>query len=255
MRYIGDETGTHIPAFAIPPYPGERYLATVPDTLDLQERAQLAVNGLTGPTDPDKDHLLYFNASFRTNPPQMWHRGSDICQTKFEESLPLMRLASGSGLNDHVDPVWMAASLTAPRVRVSRRVRRTGSATSTSSITWFPCWGSWTTLWRRALYSAWERMRRCTSGRTTDRKRRAGARWNALCRPKRWCGEAATRPDLHSQPARPPSSVGWCTANDRGQGIVHSCADDTAVLRFSLDERLARIGPGCRQWSLDVRTE
>lgn len=100
-----------IPAFAVPPYEGERYEARVPDTLDIQERAALAVNGLTGPTDPDKDHMLYFNASFRTNPPVMWHRNSDICQTKFEESLPLMRLVSGSRLNDGVDPVWMGVAL------------------------------------------------------------------------------------------------------------------------------------------------
>jgi hypothetical protein len=111
MRYLGDETGRQIPDFAVPPYRGDRYRSLVPDTLDLQERARLAVNGLTGPTDPKKDHLLYFNADFRTHPPVMWHRGSDICQTKFEESLPLMRLASGSAHNDHVDPVWMALAL------------------------------------------------------------------------------------------------------------------------------------------------
>ncbi len=100
-----------IPSFDVPPYRGERYEALVPDTLDIQERAALAVNGLTGPTDPEKDHLLYFNASFRTNPPNMWHRGADICQTKFEEALPLMRIASGSSLNDHIDPVWMEIAL------------------------------------------------------------------------------------------------------------------------------------------------
>ena len=107
MNYIRDQ----IPPFDVPPYSGERYEARIPDTLDIQERAALAVNGLTGPTDPDKDHLLYFNASFRTDPPVMWHRNSDICQTKFEESLPLMRLVSGSPLHDHVDPVWMGNAL------------------------------------------------------------------------------------------------------------------------------------------------
>ncbi len=107
MQYMREQ----IPEFSIPPYSGERYECRAPDTLDIQERAGLAVNGLTGPTDPDKDHLLYFNASFRTNPPVMWHRGSDICQTKFEEALPLMRLASGSDLNAHIDPVWMANAL------------------------------------------------------------------------------------------------------------------------------------------------
>ena len=107
MQYLRDQ----IPEFRIPHYRGERYECQAPDTLDIQERAALAVNGLTGPTDADKDHLLYFNASFRNNPPRMWHRGSDICQTKFEESLPLMRLVSGNDLNAHIDPVWMGNAL------------------------------------------------------------------------------------------------------------------------------------------------
>ena len=94
-----------IPAFKAPPYNGRRYEDLVPATLDIQERAALAVNGLTGPTDPDKDYLLYFRVNFRSKPPSMSHGLSDICQVKFMESLPLMRLASGSSLNDNIDPV------------------------------------------------------------------------------------------------------------------------------------------------------
>jgi hypothetical protein len=41
-----------IPDFAMPPYEGQRYEAVVPDTLDLAERARLAVNALTEMTDP-----------------------------------------------------------------------------------------------------------------------------------------------------------------------------------------------------------
>jgi hypothetical protein len=100
-----------IPTFEIPPYAGVRYEATVPDTFDLQERAALAVNGLTGPLDADKDYMLYFNADFRTNPPYMWHRGADICVVKFQEALPLMRLVSGDSRNAEVDRVWMASAL------------------------------------------------------------------------------------------------------------------------------------------------
>jgi len=36
-----------VPEFRVPPYEGERYQVPVPDTLDLQERAGLAVNVLT----------------------------------------------------------------------------------------------------------------------------------------------------------------------------------------------------------------
>ncbi|MAG35295.1 MAG: hypothetical protein CL878_03475 [Dehalococcoidia bacterium] len=100
-----------IPSFDVPDYHGQRYEALVPDTLDIQERAALAVNGLTGPTDPDKDYLLYFRVLFSAHPPMMRHETSDICQTKFMEALPLMRLASGSDQNPDVDPVWMATAL------------------------------------------------------------------------------------------------------------------------------------------------
>ena len=51
----GDRIGyirEDIPEFDVPAYAGESYEALVPDTLDLEERAALAVNGLTGPTDP-----------------------------------------------------------------------------------------------------------------------------------------------------------------------------------------------------------
>jgi len=100
-----------IPPFDVPEYRGERYEELVPDTLDIQERAALAVNGLTGPTDPKKDFLLYFSVNFSANPPSMSHGPADICQTKFMEALPLMRLASGSALNREVDPVWMTTAL------------------------------------------------------------------------------------------------------------------------------------------------
>src|SRR3990172_8329717 len=44
------------PNCAEPRYPGQNYHALVPDTLDLQDRAVLAINGITGPTDPEADH-------------------------------------------------------------------------------------------------------------------------------------------------------------------------------------------------------
>ena len=100
-----------IPSFEVPPYQGQRYRDMVPDTLDIQERIGLAVNGLTGPTDPELDHLMYFKVDFRAHPPVMSHSKSDVCTAKFMESLPLMRLASGSDLNAHVDPLWMEMAL------------------------------------------------------------------------------------------------------------------------------------------------
>ena len=100
-----------IPEFAIPEYDGQRYEAMVPDTLDLQERAELAVNGLTGPTDPQADYEIYWKVSFQSNPPWMQHDWSDGVQVKFMEALPLMRVISGSDLNQHVDHRWMEVAL------------------------------------------------------------------------------------------------------------------------------------------------
>ena len=64
IGYVRDAPG----AVTVPPYEGDRYAAVVPDTLDLQERAGLAVNALTGPTDPDADYEIYWAVSFRHRP-------------------------------------------------------------------------------------------------------------------------------------------------------------------------------------------
>ena len=106
-----DYVRKRIPTVRVPPCRGKTYETLVPDTLDIQERCALAVNGLTGPTDPDMDHMMYFYADFRSNPPIMSHTKSDVCTAKFMESLPLMRLASGSRRNSAVDRVWMESAL------------------------------------------------------------------------------------------------------------------------------------------------
>gem|GEM_PF-391162 len=107
IKYINPE----IPKVNLPAYGGTSYEAMRPDTLDIQERAALAINGLTGPTDPRADYELYWMADFFRDPPVMWHDWNDWCQVKFVEALPLMRIITGSDLNNHVDPVWMKAIL------------------------------------------------------------------------------------------------------------------------------------------------
>ena len=55
----GDPIGyirAHAPEFELPNYEGERYEAMVPDTLDLQERARLAIHAMTEATDPLADY-------------------------------------------------------------------------------------------------------------------------------------------------------------------------------------------------------
>jgi len=90
---------------------GESYEALVPDTLDLAERAELAINGLTAPTDPAVDHELFWLVNFFRDPPVMIHgpEEMDVFQwAKFMEALPLMRLMCGSDAGAEVERAWFA---------------------------------------------------------------------------------------------------------------------------------------------------
>ena len=107
IGYIRDE----IPEFEVPSYDGEWYEVMVPDTLDLQERAALAVNGTTEPTDPEADYEIYWWVNLKSKPANMRHDWSDQVQCKFMEGLPLLRIASGSDQNGHVERAWMDSLL------------------------------------------------------------------------------------------------------------------------------------------------
>jgi len=105
--YVNDK----IPDFAVPAYDGDRYEAMVPDTLDLQERAALAIAGMTEPTDPLADYEVYFFAYVLANPPMMQHSFDYHCTNKFMEAMPLLRMISGSSLDEQVDRRWMEVAL------------------------------------------------------------------------------------------------------------------------------------------------
>ena len=111
----GDPIGyiqSQAPEFELPNYEGERYEAMVPDTLDLQERARLAIHAMTEPTDPLADYEAYFLAYFRSYPPMMPHdSAAPSIQVKFQEAVPLMRVISGSDQNSHVERKWMEVAL------------------------------------------------------------------------------------------------------------------------------------------------
>jgi len=100
-----------VPRVDRPAYTGQRYDASTPDTLDLQERAALAVHCLTGTTDPDADYEIYWWVTFDSNPPYMKHHEGDVVWAKFMEALPLLRLMSGSEENPHVEQRWMEVLL------------------------------------------------------------------------------------------------------------------------------------------------
>ncbi len=108
IGYITEE----VSEFETHPYEGERYESSVPDTLDVQERARLAIQCMTEATDPLADYEPYWSVYFRTNPPLMvhssWH-GSTL--PKFMEAVPLMRIMSGSDQNMEVESKWMEVAL------------------------------------------------------------------------------------------------------------------------------------------------
>ena len=60
IEYISPE----IPEVPERHYPGTVSEELVPDTLDLAERARLAIHGMTGPTDPEADYEVYWRAHF-----------------------------------------------------------------------------------------------------------------------------------------------------------------------------------------------
>ncbi len=61
------------------------------------------MNGLTGPTNQDADYELYWALVLGNNPPYMYNDFNDHVQIKFYEALPLVRLASGSRQDLHVE--------------------------------------------------------------------------------------------------------------------------------------------------------
>ena len=82
--------------------PGRRYEAEVPDTLDLADRARLALNGLGGTLDPDCHYTMFFTVHYACRPPYMRHHAADTtCDPKFAESFAMMRVMCGE--DTHAD--------------------------------------------------------------------------------------------------------------------------------------------------------
>ena len=103
-----------IPSIPVPPVKGKRYEALVPATLDLAERADLAINVLTRVTDAEADYEIYWGFSI-TNPRSMFMAhdwiGGTMIQPKFMEAVSLMRLITGNEQNLEVDQRWSEVSL------------------------------------------------------------------------------------------------------------------------------------------------
>jgi hypothetical protein len=93
----------------VPSVQGEFYNDMIPNTLDIADMANLAVNVLTSNTDPNADYETYERTYFLHNPPFMWHDFDNwFCsEWKYYESLSLIRLMTGSNMNRYIDDVWL----------------------------------------------------------------------------------------------------------------------------------------------------
>jgi len=112
-RFKVDYIRESIPAFEIPPYPGQSYEDKVPDTLDLAERARLGVHALTSIADQEADYEVYWTADFFRKPAVMTHDFNDwVLQCEgLLEALPLLRNVTGETQDGQVDRAWMTMLL------------------------------------------------------------------------------------------------------------------------------------------------
>jgi hypothetical protein len=95
-------------------YTGTRYEVTVPDTLDLTQRAELALNGLGGVIDPHLDYQMHFGVRYAYRTPYMPYWCCHVtCDTKLGESFPMLRLMCGSGRYADVEAVQRSLRLEA----------------------------------------------------------------------------------------------------------------------------------------------
>ena len=94
---------------------GERYHASFPDTLDLADRMQLAINALTNAFVPPERWALAFDVDFSRRPVELnVNHSTDAwlnIPAKFIEALVNCRLASGSDFNLEVDRKILATQL------------------------------------------------------------------------------------------------------------------------------------------------
>jgi hypothetical protein len=110
VPYIRDKK---VAPLEVPPVKGEYYNDLIPDTLDIADRAELAIHCITENPDPKSDYEIYWVTCFLRNPPFMWHDWSDwnAEQWKFYEALSLLRLVTGSEKNKHIDDIWLEIAL------------------------------------------------------------------------------------------------------------------------------------------------
>ena len=96
-----------IPRIELPAYEGQRYRATVPDTLDLAKMAELTIHAITSVTDPEKDYEIYWHVVMRGNRPVMSRDLNHQVQLVMQRGIPFNRLVCGSSENTNVEKRWL----------------------------------------------------------------------------------------------------------------------------------------------------
>ncbi|RKY04131.1 MAG: hypothetical protein DRP56_10440, partial [Planctomycetota bacterium] len=80
-----------------PYYSGQRYTATVPDTLDLAYRAKLAIRSMGNMVDPNDEYMAWGDVLLGSNIPHMKHAAWDAdCTPKYLDAMTQLRLACGT---------------------------------------------------------------------------------------------------------------------------------------------------------------
>ena len=81
---------------------GEHRERRVPDSLELSDRARLALSGIAGSIDEKLCHHMYFFVHWDCRTPYRIHHGADsTCDPLFAETLAMLRTMSGSV--EHLD--------------------------------------------------------------------------------------------------------------------------------------------------------
>ena len=93
----------------LPRIPGSRYSVPVPDTLDFQPAAELALAAMTNCTNPKDNYAPYDNMHIWRNPPVLF--STTMINGKYIEAATLLRFMTGSETNTHVDQSWRSIFL------------------------------------------------------------------------------------------------------------------------------------------------
>ncbi|MBD14354.1 MAG: hypothetical protein CMJ72_04205 [Planctomycetaceae bacterium] len=90
--------------------PGSFEMQVMPETVDLVQTANLAINSLTRCTNPDKNYAVYFHGNITINPIRLSGNQPDsVAHWKLAEPLLLLRLMTGNRANLQVDQHWQAS--------------------------------------------------------------------------------------------------------------------------------------------------